>query len=138
MIRNGVSTLYVALCLTVPIRGSQAQIAGCRTPDATDAMILTYVREFASFDIPARDSVGLTGLDTTAIVLETDSTACVSITRGVDSVFNKPASTAAYVVVRAGSQYVAYDPRTGPNGEWGQLVHFVVLPFDYRRTLVAY
>jgi hypothetical protein len=130
--------LVIAAFIVLLPAFAQAQVSGCRTPETVDSLVRAYVREMASFNIPARDSLGLSGIDTTTIVFEADSTVCAQITQGIDSVFAKPASTSAYVVVRAGSRYFSFDPRQGPNGERGQLLHVVTVPFDYRRTITGF
>lgn len=130
--------LLSTLLLLVAASRSPGQVPSCRPADSTEQRILAYVREFATLNVPARDSVRLNGLDTTLIVVEADAFVCSSVTRAVDSAFARPPSSQAYVVIRAGSQYVAYWPGTDTNGDISRLLHFLGATFDYRRAIVAF
>jgi hypothetical protein len=106
--------------------------AQCRATDDQTARVLEYVKGVASMNVPARDSLGLTGVDTAQVASVSDSTTCARVAQVVDSVFAKTPAT-IYIVVRAGPRYVlrhADLPGSTPN----ELLHFVDTTFVYRRT----
>ena len=135
--RNGSAFIVTAfgLCLTAALcRDASAQSPTCRTSDQYTAHVLQVVKGYASMNVPARDSLGLTGVDTAEVVSVVDSTTCARIAQVIDSVFTK-ANSDAYVIVRAGNRYVAYLVSSTSSAP-SELLHFLDLLFVYRRTLV--
>ena len=121
---------FVGAIMLVSAPTARAQ---CRAADDQTALVLAYVKGVASMNVPARDSLGLTGVDTAQVVSVSDSTTCARVAQVVDSVFAKtPATT--YIVVRAGQRLVARHPDvlgSTPN----ELLHFVDTTYAYRRTI---
>lgn len=108
--------------------------AQCRAPDDQTTLVLEYVKGMATMNVPARDSLGLTGLDTSQVFSVTDSTVCARVAHVVDSVFEKrPATT--YIVVRAGQRLVARHPDL-PGASPNELLHFLDTTYVYRRTIM--
>lgn len=130
------SIFFAAVCLFTPAIAS-SQHLGCRAADAATAKVLYYVKGVASLNKPARDSMGLAGVDTALVVSETDSVTCISVAQVVDSVLQKPTPVLPYVVVRAGNRYAAYQPSNDPNKP-SQLLHILDSMFIYRRTVTGF
>ena len=129
------ATFLVALACGLP-GVTQAQHTGCRAPDASTTRILEYVKDLVREPDALTDSLGVAGVDSSLIVSETDSTACVRVAQVVDSVFEKT-TVRPYVVIRAGTRYFAYAPSNDSNKP-SQLVHVVDNLFVYRETVAAF
>jgi len=111
-----------------------AQRLNCRSATAESAGLIEYVKEVASRNTPARDSLGLAGVDTAQIVLVTTDSVCTEVTRSIDAANRRSLSAAAYIVVKAGNRYVALWPET--NGVSGGLVHYVDTAFVYKSAVI--
>jgi hypothetical protein len=132
-------TALIALAIVTGLAvESEAQSAGCRASDASTTRILRYVKDFATLDDPARDSVGLAGVDTATIVTEADSASCARVAQSLDSAFTTVATqSTSLVIVRAGSRFFAWAPTTNPS-QPSRLIHVVDSLFTYRESIVAF
>lgn len=133
------SLLNLLFALTIMIAAASvaaAQSGTCRASDVSTARVLSYVKLFATYTGPARDSVGLTGVDSSTVVAETDSTACARVAQALDTEFAQSGTApASLVIVRAGARYFAWTPTTNPDDPSG-LLHVVDSSYVYRRALI--
>lgn len=61
-----------------------------------------------------RAAFGLTGVDSSAVVVVTDTTVCSAVTAAVDGAFDAAVRFGPLLVLRAGSIFVAYEPEAYP------------------------
>jgi hypothetical protein len=136
---NQIQSFYVSAALLIGAASiGAAQLPACRASDASTTRVLEWVKTLSTLNIPARDSIGLAGVDSSAVVSETDSTACVRVSQSLDSLFRQSDTpSASLVIVRAGSRFFAWTPSTDPS-EPNSVLHVVDTVYVYRRSIAAF
>ena len=123
--------------LSLVAMAARAQGSPCRLPDLASDRVVWYVKGLASESAPERDSVGLTGVDTSQVHVVTDSAVCARVARAIDSAFaHSPSPAGTFVIVQAGSVYVANAP-DAPDDP-GTLLHFLGSNYAYKSVVVAF
>lgn len=136
------TTLFLAASLCIPVISVPAQKQGiCHTPDSFSDHLLTVVKSLmAPGDTATRRVLGIPTVQTSQILIVTDSTVCARAGQALDSVAtswnpgapNPPAGTIPLYVVKIGDSYGILDP-TAPPKEWYFIFFFGPL-WDYHGT----
>ncbi len=103
----------------------------CRDADSASANLISYVTDLintTNVQLAAlRDSLGLTGVSPSSLVLVTDKTTCANTAAALDKLANvQNSGRTAYVVQAGTSRYVVEDP----NGTAGE--HLMAWVYDSR------
>lgn len=112
--------------------------SACRALDDDAILLIEYVKGFSTLNAPARDSVGLTGVDSSTVALVSDSVTCARVIAAVDSAFHSGPTSTPAIVVRGGGMYVLHWPSSTPSDNAISVLHFVDSTFTYRRGLTGY
>lgn len=134
-----VTVTAVAIVIAFASLQSQSPVAGvrsqCRGADSASADLIGYITELINTtDVQLaamRDSIGLTGVSPSSLVLVTDKTTCAKAAAALDNLANVQSSGRTVYVVQAGtSRYIVEDP----NGTAGE--YLMVWVYDSRFRLV--
>lgn len=115
--RNALRAIVVGLFLSLP-RLAQAQ-STCASPGTGMGLKLLQVfkQRLAATDTAAvlfRVGFGLTGVDSAAVTVVTDTAVCSRVTASIDSAFADSTHSGPFVVIQAGPYYIAYEANAEP------------------------
>lgn len=124
--------------VTFPLR---AQSGGCPAQSELSEALRLYVGRLVSGGTALNESIrsgaGLPELDSTSVVVETDSLTCARVTAAVDSAFRRGPRNRSFVVVRAGKSFAVLNPdESSPTVP--RMIYFVDSTFTYRRAYTGF